>query len=113
MRTLTRRHHLVIFSLSFILLVFVINWLTPGHPISCTVKGGQWGWYGVGTPQCNEQTTDAGTICYNSLECESICVTSLELPAGTPTSGTCYDWTIPVGYIIQVENGKARPTFGD
>ncbi len=113
MRNLTKRHHLVIFALSLMLLVVVINLLTPGHPISCTVAGGRWGWYGFGVPQCNKQTTDAGTICYSSLECESICVTSLELPSGTPTSGTCYDWTIQVGYIIQVENGKARPTFGD
>ncbi len=109
----TKRKGLVIFAVGLVLLTVVANMLIPGHPISCIAMGGRWGAYGFGMPQCNERTKDAGTVCYSSLECESICVTDLDLPSGTPTSGVCYDWTIHVGYVIQVENGKARPTFGD
>jgi hypothetical protein len=95
------------------------NLPTPEKPTdqaACEAQGGKWGPIGL-YPQevCNLPTTDAGTTCTDSSQCQSACVAELTQQqfddafrkgAIIETSGTCAAWQILVGCIPFVEDGK-------
>lgn len=90
----------------------------PKDQQSCLAAGGKWGRIGLGPrEECNLPTTDAGAVCSDSSECESLCIAELSKTdqervtrerAIIQTKGKCAAWRIVVGCIAPVENGQVK-----
>jgi hypothetical protein len=90
----------------------------PKDQSTCLAAGGKWGLVGLGLrDQCNLPTSDAGTICSDSSECESLCLAALSKAdqeritrekVNLQTKGKCAPWRIVVGCIAPVENGQVK-----
>lgn len=90
----------------------------PKDQPSCLAAGGKWGRIGLGPrEECNLPTSDAGTACSDSSECESLCLAELSKAdqeritrdkAIIQTKGKCAAWRIVVGCIARVENGQVK-----
>ncbi len=88
----------------------------PKDKATCEAQGGRWGRIGLSPVEsCNLPTSDAGTVCSDSSECESLCIADLSqadrdrLMRGKvtiETTGKCAPWRIVVGCIPRVEEGK-------
>ena len=82
---------------------------------SCEAKGGIWGRLGlIGKEQCNEKTSDGGTVCQDSSECEGDCIAELSeeqkesLRKGTAlkVSGRCTERKLNFGCLPFVHQGS-------
>ena len=90
----------------------------PKDQLSCQAAGGKWGRIGLNPrEECNLPTSDAGVVCSDSNECESLCIAELSKAhqervmrdkAIIQTKGKCAAWHIIVGCIPRVENGQVR-----
>lgn len=90
----------------------------PKDQPACLAAGGKWGRIGLGPrAECNLPTSDAGAICSDSSECESLCIAELSKAdqervtrekAIIQTKGKCAAWRIVVGCIARVENGQVK-----
>lgn len=68
--------------------------------ISCLLQSSTWK-YGT----CRYKTSDAGTPCNSSTQCQSWCVAEKYFPLGTEAVGVCYDWTRPKSCLDFVDYG--------
>lgn len=90
----------------------------PSDRATCEALGGRWARIGLAPGEsCNLPTSDAGKICADSSECESLCLADLsradqDRVARTKTplaaSGKCAPWRVVVGCIAVVENGMVK-----
>lgn len=85
----------------------------------CEEQGGVWKKWGLAPAEsCNKKTTDAGTPCQDSDECEGICKVNLsreELKNAmnrnfsiNKNSGQCSQWILNFGCFGKMEKGKVR-----
>jgi hypothetical protein len=82
---------------------------TPTNETDCNDASGEWGLFGLyRIPECNLPTPDVGTVCTDSTQCISVCVSEL----ATGSSGTCYGWTIVRGTCLNyVDDGNVSGTL--
>lgn len=80
------------------------------NPQACEEQGGKWSRAGQSHDhQCNLPTMDAGKICSDSKECQSVCITEGSVIAGTAVTGFCYGWSLLEGTCLnQVSGGVAE-----
>lgn len=65
---------------------------------SCLVDGGLFGHFGlIQMNRCNRVTQDAGTVCTDYADCESLCLADEAVEVEGEITGTCYPWSIPAG----------------
>lgn len=77
---------------------------------SCEERGGVWGRFGLmEVDQCSLPTRDAGKVCTDHSQCESVCIANDAVSSGTKTTGKCYGWTVTLGTCLNsVSNGIAQ-----
>ena len=90
----------------------------PKDQATCEARGGKWGKIGLSPRDaCNLPTTDAGTVCSDSSECEGACVANLSRAdydrvtknkVIIDSMGQCTPWRIVVGCLAIVTNGKVN-----
>lgn len=88
----------------------------PKDKATCEAQGGRWGRIGLSPVEsCNLPTSDAGTVCSDSSECESLCIADLSQAdrdrlmrnrVTIETNGKCAPWRITVGCIPRVTEGQ-------
>ena len=76
----------------------------------CEEAGGTWKQWLSENFSCNFPTEDAGEICTDSAECETLCVADPQ-STGEPLSGTCFGWKQPYGCITEINNGEIGKTI--
>ena len=70
----------------------------------CTAAGGVWTPDSKGVENCYFETSDAGTSCTSSDQCESYCVST----APFATTGICYTYKTLNGCWFVIDDGKAN-----
>jgi hypothetical protein len=90
----------------------------PRDKLACESLNGRWGRIGLApTEQCNLPTSDAGRVCNDSSDCDSLCIADLtsqqrdgitRTRSPIITSGRCAPWVVTVGCIPIVEQGIVR-----
>ena len=89
------------------------NTLEHDRKIQCENRGGTFGQFfesPPGTPgQCNMPTNDAGKICTDSNQCESVCYDPKYSRTGSQVTGECYSSTI-YDCIAVIKNGTVVDT---
>lgn len=77
----------------------------PRTEPTCTQRNGNWEQIGLNKPSCILSTTDAGTVCTTSAQCQGLCVTNDK----SAKSGVCSNSTyVPCIEFMRVENGRAE-----
>ncbi len=90
----------------FVLTLAVAAMAVETDRASCEAAGGHWGRFGLlQREQCNLPTRDAGAVCQDSADCQSVCVASDATPSDTRTSGQCFGWTITLGTCLNYVRG--------
>lgn len=99
--------------LTIVILAIVVgmfyNYFPLGDKVSdaektCIEEGGTWDdWNGDGARECNYPTTDAGTRCTDSQQCEGRCLGEEEFLL----YGSCSEWVDAYGCHNFVEGGLA------
>ena len=88
----------IVYSATDILLGLLLQDSRP--PITCLLQNSTWK-HGV----CRYKTSDGGTPCRSSTQCQSWCVAEKHFPLGTEAEGVCYDWTTPKSCLDFVDYG--------
>jgi len=83
---------------------------SPRTRADCEAAGGTWRRMGLrGSERCDRAAPDAGRSCTTGDQCASLCVTDVDVPAGTRTAGRCYEHVESVGRCYNpVHRGVAR-----
>lgn len=77
---------------------------------SCVAEGGKWTVvddHGQMVGVCIPATSDAGSACSDSDDCESWCQAPVGTEVGAEVEGTCYGW-VDTDCIQAVEDGMAE-----
>jgi hypothetical protein len=82
---------------------------------SCKNQGGRWRCYGFCLPfytrYCDFRFDDAGTLCTDSTQCNSHCVTD-DHKCQDNCSGTCAEYALrSCDAFIEVGHGRTKPNF--
>jgi hypothetical protein len=75
----------------------------------CIERGGDWGHFGtIDTLRCNIPTSDGGSACRDSSDCESMCFADSDENYGSSATelGICSYWILNFGCHEIIEDGK-------
>lgn len=83
----------------------VVKPRVPNNEADCKAVGGNWTRLGLGM-RCDIKTTDDGTTCSDSDQCQGSCMASEQTAPGTSATGKCSAYVANFGSLSFVERGR-------